>query len=107
MSSAGRSTRARTVHNYAQLHNGPAVPGAKASQVATPAWSTTKLYPLEVTDSKTLDGKLFVKVHYTEDEWASNKYDEWREAKDIIDVPDCYIHGAPEQRDFFCRTVKV
>ncbi len=79
-----RRGRPKKQHDYKLLSSGPTLPNDK---VTIKSWSTTKLFPLVIVDSKKVDETHLVKVHYTEDEWSSPSYDEWRDARDVIDVP--------------------
>lgn len=70
-------------------------------------WSTTKLFELEITDSKDVNNQLLVKVHYLDEEWTASKYDAWVAAKDIIDIPQCFVKGTSEQRAFFLSSLRL
>ena len=63
-----RSTRPTNEHNYQLLNNGPSI---STERVSKKTWSTTKLYSLEIVDSKLVGEQLLVRVHYTYKEWDS------------------------------------
>ena len=58
----------------------------RATRCRERTWSTKKLYKLKVLSQEERNGKLFCKVHYLG--WPKH-YDEWREAKDIVDTESC------------------
>ena len=58
-------------------------------------------------DSKLEEEKLSVKVHYTDKEWSSPCFDEWREACEIVDIPSCYTDNSEEEKAFFPRTTNI
>ena len=99
-----RSQRKRKQHDYRKLNSGPAVPTEK---LVSKTWSTTKLYELEVIDSKFVDNKLLVKVHYTDDEWSASCYDSWRDATDVINIPDCCLQFTDELKTQFFEQLKT
>ena len=105
MSTPRKSHRPRKEHNYRVLNNGPSLSCVKKEPRSK--WSTTKLYSLEILDCKFINEKLHVKVHYTDKEWSSAKYDTWREATDIIDIPDSYVNGTQEQKLLFLEQLKT
>ena len=99
-----RSGRSRKTIDYKQLHKGTPIP---KENIISKKWSTTKLYDLEVSDSKYIDDVLFVKVHYVDKEWCSPSYDSWIPACDVIDIPHCFLTCSPEQRSFFIEQLKL
>ena len=99
-----RSAITRRPISYKQLNDGLPVEREKLKRKT---WSTTKFYPLEIIDSKTLEEKLYVKVHYTEPEWNSSLYDEWRLASEVIDIPECHISYTDELKDVFFSKLKI
>ena len=103
-SSVRKSLRPRSKPvNYCKLNSGPDLQLEREQPRGSRGkkWSTSKLYELVVTDTKFEEDKLLVKVHYTDEEWSSPIYDEWRDAGDVTDIPDCYISCSPESRDLF------
>ena len=100
------STRLRQTErrDYVALNNGPSLP---KDRLKKESWSTTKLYHLVVVDSKFIAEKLYVKVHYTDKEWDSAKYDEWRSADEVLDIPNCYLENTPEGKAFFLQQLKI
>lgn len=106
MAEVRRSTRQRESVDYKLLASGPEIPTSGLREKSK-TWSTNKLYALEVVDSKVVDNQLLVKVHYTDEEWDSPIYDEWRNASEVIDVPDCYIHFTEETRNLFVNKLGV
>lgn len=106
MAELRRGLRRRAPVNYQQLTKGPRLPtDKKVRQFKT--WSTTKLYPLEITDSKVVGDKLMVKVHYVEKEWVSHIYDEWRDAEEIVNVPDSFVKYTAETRELFLSRLGI
>ena len=105
MAELRRSLRRRATVNYQQLTKGPRLPTEKERQ--SKAWSTTKLYPLEITDTKVVGDKLMVKVHYVEKEWVSHIYDEWRDAEEIVTVPDSFVNYTAETRELFLKRLGI
>ena len=99
-----RSKRKRQQPDYRQLHNGPELP---AEKVASKKWSTTKLFELVIIDSKFVGDRHLVKVHYTDEEWSAPSFDSWRDANDIIDIPNCYVHCTDELRAQFFQKLKT
>ena len=90
--------------NYGVLNSGPALPAGDHQKIKK--WSTTKHFNLIVVDSKLEEEKLFVKVHYTDKEWSSPCFDEWREACEIVDIPSCYTDNSEEGKAFFLEQLK-
>ena len=98
---AHRSRRGLQRVNYKRLAEGPVLTEEKDK---SPRWSTQKLFPLEVVDTKTDDGVNFVLVHYLG--WAK-KYDEWRPLNEIINVPTEYIESTPAATSGFYLQLSV
>ena len=67
-------------------------------------WSTKKLYKLEILKSEVKEGHLKFFVHYVG--W-NKKYDEWRNAEDVLDIPEGYLNSTPEGRDNFYRSLGI
>ena len=99
-----RSTRRINQINYRKLNSGPTL---QEDKIKSKTWSVSKLYSLVITDSKVIQDKLFVKVHYTDEGWTSTEFDEWRDASEIIDVPDCHTDFTPELRELFIEQLKT
>ena len=102
-----RSKIARRPINYNQLNSGLPLPQDIKQRQKPKTWSTTKFYPLEIIDSKLIDEKLWVKVHYTEEEWSSPVYDEWRPATEVTDIPDCFTSYTEESKDYFLSKLRI
>ena len=96
----GRSTTKK-------LHSGPQLPKKEKSFTGREKWSTTKLYDLEVIDSKIVEDQLFVKVHYTEEPWKTQFYDTWRDARDIVDIPHTFVNTSQEERTNFIELLRI
>lgn len=105
MAEVRRSARQRRAVDYKRLAGGPDLPNASGGRKQT--WSTSKLFPLEVTDSNLVDNKLMVKVHYTDPEWSHERFDEWRDAADIVDIPASYIQYNNEIKDLFLTKLRL
>ena len=92
-----RSRRNRTVPDYRQLAAGPNISETE-TRCARDTWSTKTLFPLEILDFKVEDGiSTQVLVHYTG--WP-RKYDEWRQATDVIDIPEEFVSTCPAATKF-------
>ncbi len=93
--------RQRPLINYLELAKGPSLPHIHAKRET---WSTKKLYDLTVSKSKLEDGVLKVFVHYTG--WAS-AYDEWRDASDILDIPEEYLFSNKETKKLCYYNLRI
>lgn len=104
MEDCTKSKRKRKAIDYKKLAEGPNIKLPK-QQTTVEKWSTSKLYLLEVLDAlEDEQGIVTVLVHYTG--WSS-KYDEWRPASDIIDIPPEFIFTTEEATNFFYSQLKV
>lgn len=107
MAEIRRSGRRREPVDYTKLNSGEALPKEYTGCTSTrkEAWSTSKLYHLEIVETKDIDAVTWVKVHYTDKQWNSSRYDEWRLARDVIDIPDClYFIDSRIEDIFFGKT---
>lgn len=64
----------------------------RATHCRNLTWSTTKLYKLEVIGEKIVDFCLYYNVHYVG--WPE-KYDEWRQASDVVLLHEEQIFNNP------------
>ena len=87
--------------DYKALANGPSIPSGSGG---SETWSTKKLYKLTIKDTKIVDDVVKVFVHYIG--WAT-KYDEWRNASDVLSIPDIYLVTNPGGREVFLEALKV
>ena len=76
--------------DYKKLADGPAIP---CDSTKSDRWSTKKLYKLVVKESRLEDGTLKLYVHYIG--WPT-RYDEWRVASEVLDIPEVYTQSSPE-----------
>ena len=90
--------------DYLELSQGPAIDSHPPPPHKKECWSTRTHYSLTVTDTKLQDGVLFEKVHYTG--WHS-KYDEWRKASDVVDIPSEFIQTSDESRRLFFTNLGI
>ena len=98
-----QSRRSRERVDYKALQEGPPLERRDSDSKLT--WSTKELFRLTIIDNKVnADGECFVKVHYTG--WHS-KFDEWRPASDIVDIPQCYLVSSPEAGILFHENLKI
>lgn len=72
-------TRGKKI-DYRQLLNGPKI-GLLRRGRGRETWPAGKLWDVEVLDSKIVDGRRYVKLHYCH--WPS-KYDEWKEEMQVL-----------------------
>ena len=82
--------------DYQELANGAPLPKVHVSNKTT--WSTRKLYELEIKDNRQVNGELEVYVHYIG--WPT-KYDEWRSASEVLDIPEEFLTSTEESRKLF------
>ena len=99
------SRRPRKPVDYKLLHSGPQLPASSRPKNKT--WSTSRFYELEVLESKYIEENLYLKVHYTEEEWTSPIYDDWRLASDVIDIPRAYVSFTEELKELFLEQLGV
>ena len=92
--------RKRPWINYRELASGPSL---RYNSVKPETWSSSILYPLTVLDSKLEDGILKVFVHYTG--WQK-KYDEWRDAADVIDIPAEFLSSDEAAKKLFYKNLQ-
>ncbi len=93
--------------DYKKLNSGGGEPKVCQHSHRQKTWAASKLFELAIIDSKTLDGLSFVKVHYLDKEWDSPKFDKWREADDIIDIPQCLIVSTSEIEAVLTQQLKT
>ena len=97
-----RSQRSRERVDYKALQEGPPLVRDSVNNVT---WSTKELFRLTVLDNRVDDdGRCFVKVHYIG--W-DKKYDEWRPASDVVDIPDCFLISSTEAHTLFIEQLKI
>ena len=46
-------------------------------------------------------------MHYTDPEWSHQRYDEWRDAADIVDIPTSYVQFNDEIKDLFLTKLRL
>lgn len=62
------------------------------------------MYALEVIGDKLEGGVQLFQVHYVG--WLK-KYDEWRNASDLIDIPQVYLSHTKEKEETFRQQIKI
>jgi len=87
--------------DYKKLAAGPELP---FDRKRSDTWSTRTFYRLIVIDSKLQEDTLLVYVHYIG--WPS-KYNEWRLARDILDIPEEFLVSSEEGRKLFFTNLRI
>ena len=99
-----RSRRSVERVDYKKLSDGPSIKlQFKGNQPQS--WSSKTLFPLTIIDNKLDDnGTLLVKVHYAG--WDA-KFDEWRPATDVIEIPETFLVSETEAKERFFSQLRV
>ena len=96
-----QSLRKRPRIDYKELASGPSFP---KDEKKTKTWSTRQFFELRIIDTKFESEKLYCRVHYIG--WPS-KYDEWRLASDIIDIPEEFLKSTESERRLFFTNLRI
>ena len=98
---AERSKRNLLRVDYKKLSEGPAFSKEK---IKTSTWSTSKLYRLNILETKVEAGVTFCLVHYIG--W-DKKFDEWKQLSEIIDVPEEFLKSSEQAISLFYKQLAI